>query len=410
LKHYFAPPTPAPTTDHQPPTTDQHPATGARAAACAMLAIFAVIALMAQTDERALTESQARRASERLTALQREADALASEQRTLLVDLRRLEVQRNLRTEELRQIEADAAQVSRQLGQAGNEIDVLEAETAAARPALEARMVELYKLGAAGYARLLLNVSDLKEFGRAYRMVAALAAMDRERIEHHQQNLTRLRGARQALEQRRAELAKLQRAAQAARVAAEQAATARMQLLNEIDRRRDLTAELAAELQTAQVKLQQTLSAINAGVPREAIDGSALPIRPFRGDLDWPVAGRVLTPFGRRGPNVAAAPAADGVQLAAPEGAPVRAVHDGTVAFAGPFTGYGNLVIVDHGAQVYSLYGQLGATQVDRGARVERGQVIGSSGRVLVGIPGIHFEMRVDGQAVNPLEWLKKRP
>ena len=66
------------------------------------------------------------------------------------------------------------------------------------------------------------------------------------------------------------------------------------------------------------------------------------------------------------------------MQFAVEEGSSVRAVHDGTVAFAGPFTGYGNLVIVDHGAQTFSLYGQLGASQVDRGARVERGQPVGT--------------------------------
>jgi septal ring factor EnvC (AmiA/AmiB activator) len=85
-------------------------------------------------------------------------------------------------------------------------------------------------------------------------------------------------------------------------------------------------------------------------------------------------------------------------------------VHDGTVAFAGPFTGYGNLVIVDHGAQTFSLYGQLGSPRVERGAKVEGGEVLGTAGRILAGIPGMYFEMRVDGKPVDPLEWLKKTP
>jgi len=126
--------------------------------------------------------------------------------------------------------------------------------------------------------------------------------------------------------------------------------------------------------------------------------------------LDWPVAGRMLTPFGRRGAGVSGAPAQTGVQFAVVEGSSVRAVHDGTVAFAGPFTGYGNLVILDHGAQTFSLYGQLGAPQVERGAKVERGHVVGTAGRILAGIPGMYFEMRVDGKPVDPLEWLKKKP
>jgi septal ring factor EnvC (AmiA/AmiB activator) len=203
-------------------------------------------------------------------------------------------------------------------------------------------------------------------------------------------------------------MARLQQAAAAARTAAERAAESHGQLIAEIDARRDLMADLAEELQNAQNKLQQTISAINAGAPRPAVDGSDLPIRPFRGDLDWPVAGKMLTSFGKRGTGVAGAPAQNGVQITAQEGSPVRAVHDGTVIYAGPFTGYGTLVIVDHGAQTYSLYGQLGAAEVERGAKVERSDVVGSAGRVLVGIPGMYFEMRVDGKPVDPLEWLRK--
>ena len=97
-------------------------------------------------------------------------------------------------------------------------------------------------------------------------------------------------------------------------------------------------------------------------------------------------------------------------QIAADEGTSVRAVHDGTVAFAGPFTGFGNLVIIDHGSNTFTLYGQLGAMNVAQGVKVDRGEPLGTAGRMLVGIPGVYFEIRVDGKPVDPLEWLKKRP
>ena len=109
-------------------------------------------------------------------------------------------------------------------------------------------MVELYKLGSAGYVRLLFNASDLKEFGRSYRMVAAVAAIDRHRAEEYKQNLSSLRDAQRTLETRRAEMAKLQKSAAAARAAADRAAQSHAQLIAQIDSRRDLTAELAAEL------------------------------------------------------------------------------------------------------------------------------------------------------------------
>ena len=274
-------------------------------------------------------------------------------------------------------------------------------------------MVELYKLGSAGYVRLLLNVSDLKEFGRAYRMVAAVAAIDRRRAEQHQQNLSPPpQPHRLARRRGGAEMAKLRQRGQAARIAAERAAQPLAPSSSlDIDRRRDLTAELAGELQAAQVKLQQTLAAINSGAPRAAADGSALPIRPFRGALDWPVAGRMLTPFGQRGAACRSRAGADGVQFAADEGSPVRAVHDGTVAFAGPFTGYGNLVIVDHGAQTFSFYGQLGEAQVERGGESRaRTAPWARQDASWPEFPAMYFEMRVDGKPVDPLEWLKKKP
>ena len=205
-------------------------------------------------------------------------------------------------------------------------------------------------------------------------------------------------------------MAALRQSATDARAAAARAAAERSRLVAEIDTRRDLTAQLAGELQSAQQRLQQTLGAISSGAPRAEADAAVLPIRPFRGALDWPVAGRVLTRFGGQPGRVSTMSLQNGIQISVQEGSNVRAVHDGAVAFAGPFTGYGNLVIVDHGSNTYSLYGQLDAVNVSKGVRVDRGQAIGTTGRVLVGIPGMYFEMRVDGKAVDPLEWLKKRP
>jgi len=88
----------------------------------------------------------------------------------------------------------------------------------------------------------------------------------------------------------------------------------------------------------------------------------------------------------------------------------VRAVHAGTVAYAGPFTGYGGLVILDHGEQAYTLYGYLASVAVERGARVERGDLLGTVGRPPIGGGArLYFEIRVDGQPVDPVEWLRKR-
>ena len=332
--------------------------------------------------------------------MQREAERLANEERTLLGDLRTFEVERQLKSEELKRLDADAAKVQTELDQTSTRMDTLTASSNAELPDLQQRLVEIYKLGQARYLRLLLSTPDLRRLGRSTRTVAALAKLDRERAATHATTLAELKKARAALDTRRAELATLRTAGEKAQAAAQRAAQSRTDLIRDIDKKRDLNAQLSSELQAAQQKLQATLRDLATG--GGAAEPAQLPLRPFRGALEWPVNGAVSRRFGR-------APSANGMEIGAPEGADALAVHDGIVAFAGPFAGFGNLVIVDHGAQTFSLYGDLLDIGVKKGARVEHGQPVGTAGPIPSGSDGIYFELRVDGHPVDPLQWLRKR-
>jgi murein hydrolase activator len=356
-----------------------------------------------QQPDRARTEALARRATERLQALQREADRLASEERTVLGDLRKLEVERQLNAEQLKQTDADIADVQRELDETEARAAALEHDDTAQRPQLRARIVDLYKLGPNPYLRLLLSTSDARQFGRASRTVAALAAMDRQRIASHQSTVDALKAARTTLEERQRQLTALRVSAEQAQAAIERTAKARSDLVRDIDRKRDVNAQLSGELQSSQQKLQATLRGLATGPAPSAT--TALPLRPFRGELDWPVEGGVVRqPFtGRPGA------ASSGVEIAAPEGSQAVAIHDGVVAFADTFTGFGNLVILDHGSQTFSLYGDLLAITVKKGAHVDRGQRLGTVGPTRTAAAGLYFELRIDGRPVDPLQWLKKR-
>ena len=168
----------------------------------AALAIGAT--LVAQTADRARTEGLAQRASERLQALQREADSLAAQEKTLLGELRGFEIQRQLKSEELRQLDAESAQVEEDLADATERMDTLQQQDLAARPELRAQVVEMYKVGQARYLRLLLSTPDVRRIGEASRTVAALAQLNRDRIASHQQTLNELASTRSTLEGRAA--------------------------------------------------------------------------------------------------------------------------------------------------------------------------------------------------------------
>lgn len=345
-------------------------------------------------------DALSRRAAERLRSLHEEAERLTSQEKTLLGELRKLEVDRQIKSEELRQAEADALKVATELAALDRQIASLEEQARNDIPDLRARLVTLYKLGGGRYVRLLLSTTDVRRFGQASRLVVELADQDKRRIAGHQRRLEELNESRQIGSDRQAKLATLKAQAARARQETERVLEARNALIREIDQRRDLNAELSGELLAAQQKLQSAVT----GLSSDAIP--SLPIGPFRGDLDWPLAGMLRQRFGisdaRRGIN-------NGIDIAADEGVPVRAVHDGTVAFADVFTGFGRLVIVDHGSQNFSLYGNLKDISVTQGVHVQGGETVGSVGVAPTGAAGLYFELRIDGHAVDPLQWLKKR-
>lgn len=361
------------------------------------LAAAVIVALLAPATT---AQDAADRAAERLRVLRQEAEALAAQQKSLLTELRKLEVERDIRIQEQRQAEARLARLSRELADTTSHIETLERARSAQAPQLAARLRELYKLGDGAYIRLLFSVDDPREVGRAYRAVAALADRDRDRVRAHESTLASLRQAREQLSRQRAEAEKLQGEAAAAARAATAAVNARAALVARIDRERDLNAQLVGELQAAREKLNATVSAL---APDRT---GALPLRPFRGALEWPAPGSVIARFG----VVTAAGPRNGIELTVPADSPVRAVHEGVVAHAGPFAGFGNLVILDHGGRAFSLYGYLAAPSVSKGDRVAAGGVVGEAGTAPDGKAArLYFELRIDGRAVDPLQWLKPR-
>ncbi len=382
-----------------------------KAGAAAAVALVLTVALAAGggPQDPASAEAMASRAAARIRALQREADDLASRERTLLEDLRQLEVERDLRAEEFTASALDLQRIEREIDDTAVRIATLERTSESQLPDLAARIVDLYKVGNGGYLRLLMSVDDLRDMGRAYRFVSGLQGLDRRRVAEHQRTLADLRKAQSALESRRSQASLAQAAVARARDAAAQAVTAHADLISRIDARRDLAAQFVGELEAARERLQRVIAG-EADRPSEAGLAIGLPLRPFKGVLDWPVTGTVTGGFGRQvNRKFHTSVVSNGVRIAADASTPVVAVHEGTIAYATAFTGFGNLVIVDHGSVAFTLYGYLADIDVVSGEHVAQGQRLGSVGLSLDGEPALYFELRIDGKPVDPLQWLKRK-
>lgn len=118
-------------------------------------------------------------------------------------------------------------------------------------------------------------------------------------------------------------------------------------------------------------------------------------------EFRWPARGRVIAGFGGSGGN-------EGINIAVPDGTPVKAAGDGTVAYAGSeVKGYGNLVLIRHENGYVSAYAHNGDVEVKRGQKVTRGQTIAKSGQSgNVTSPQLHFEIRKGSTPVDPMRYL----
>ncbi|MDX6082906.1 peptidoglycan DD-metalloendopeptidase family protein [Xanthomonas campestris pv. incanae] len=128
---------------------------------------------------------------------------------------------------------------------------------------------------------------------------------------------------------------------------------------------------------------------------------------PKVGGLSWPVSGNLLARFNAALPD---GHTSKGVLIGAPKGSTVTAVADGTVVFSDWMTGYGMILIVDHGNGYMSLYAHNDTLLRDAGASIKRGEAVakvGSSGGQ--GVPALYFELRRNGQPVDPSSWLQRR-
>ena len=129
---------------------------------------------------------------------------------------------------------------------------------------------------------------------------------------------------------------------------------------------------------------------------------------PGSGTMTLPAPGPVTSPFGSRGSPVNGVQEFhEGIDIGAAQGAPIRAAASGTVSFAGQMSGYGNVVIVQHAGGLATSYGHQSAMLVTVGQPVVAGEVIGAVGATgdATG-PHLHFEVRLNGVAVNPAPYL----
>lgn len=296
-------------------------------------------------------------------------------------------------------VAAQLAQKQAELAEAQARLDHLKQRLRQAVQILEQRLVAIYESNEPDLITVLLQSHGFDDLLARSQYMETLQNQDndivarvRELRNEMQVTVNTVRVARDQIAARKQELeatrAKLKQRT-------DELATARRKQHSTLMQVRKQQDDLEGDLSNISEKIAEQLGANTGALP-------AGPIRGGSGMFIWPVNGPVVSGFGMRWGRMH-----EGIDIAVPTGTPIRAAAGGSVSLAGPAGGYGNYTCISHGGGLSTCYAHQEQILVSVGQQVAQAQVIGISdctGHCLG--PHVHFEVRVNGQAVDPLGYL----
>ncbi len=398
---------------------------------CTLALALAMAAPLAAQNPPVSPPVQAGTPAERLRAQKEELDRIRNERNDLQRRMRELQTSAHNYAEERNNLERQADATARavrsleqqliSMGEEEHDVtsDLVRTqdELVSKRATLHHRVREIYKRGALYSVEALLSAQSFGELVARYKYLHLVAQRDRTlmlRVEtlgmligRQRETLVRLRGDVESSRQEKEDEEKRLRGLEEARsrsLAQAQAQQKKVeqrlqQLARDEARLNGIIAALETERKRAEARAGST------GPTTSTIKTSDL------GKLDWPVDGDIIYRFGRFVNTTGSTLRWNGIGIAAPEGTSVRAVSAGTVVEVLPSFGtYGPTIIVNHGGTDYSVYGSMAKISVAKGQRITKGQIIGTVGRADPELQAhLHFEIRPNQRAVDPLEWLRAR-
>jgi septal ring factor EnvC (AmiA/AmiB activator) len=335
---------------------------------------------------------------------------------SVLQSLGQIESELDKRTKELKLANAKLSSIASELAIKQGQAERLNYSIASRLEIFQKRAAALYRWQKSASPLVILNGDvSLGNFLQRRRYLKAAVAFDRELLTRLDEESRRQEILRQELAQKKQELDDQKNSLGIAKEAIRREAEKKRILLASLRRDKETRLRALKEMEAAAQRLEKMLEAISRravvkprGAPAAPSTGSGL--EAMRGRLEWPVKGLVTAPFGKfKHPEFAAEIIRNGIDIDAPMGEEIKAVETGRIVYADRFSGYGRMVILDHGERYFTIYGYLSEISKKSGDEIRRGEVLGRVGdsAALAGSK-LYFEMRKDGRSVDPVPWFKK--
>ena len=324
--------------------------------------------------------------------------------------------------EQLRQATAELSTIKEQRVAVENDITLNERQLAEAQKRLEGREAVFYKRvrdiyinGRLSYIDVVIGSKDFSDFANRLEVLKRIIDSDIMLIGEIKKERAQIEEHKQKLESDRAKLVELEKAALAKQAEIEQKKAERNVVLQKAQNDRATAMQAIEELNASSAQVSAMLkerqaarAAAAAAAQSSGGQGASDNWVQGTGQLGWPVSGEITSPYGYRvHPIYGTTIYHSGIDIGVDEGTPVHAADGGVVVWSGWMGGYGYAVVIDHGNGLSTLYGHNSELAVDEGQSVAKGQVIsyaGSTGNSTG--PHVHFEVRANGDPVDPMGYL----
>ncbi|TDY65138.1 murein DD-endopeptidase MepM/ murein hydrolase activator NlpD [Aminivibrio pyruvatiphilus] len=359
-------------------------------------------------------EARMRILEKQISEHQKRAKQMGEKEKGVLTQLNSLDQKKKVTEQRIRVLELKLEKVKNTISNLRAEVRLTEQELAEMMHVFENRLVDIYKYGGVAEFNLLLSSTTAHEAMETSYLLNRIALQDQAMISGMLEKKDRLLQAAAQMEQQEKELAVNTSHLGKERKTFREEINKSNAFLGQVRQERALHEQAVKELQQSQKEIQQTVTALmrkkRDEESRDRGRSAQYTYLPSGGQLSWPVQGQISSTFGTRvHPVFKTKMMHTGIDIRAPRGTPVRAAGPGEVLFAGWLRGYGQVIIIDHGNNLSSVYAHLSSMSVRESAAVKKGQTIGSVGSTGTATGAhLHFEVRVGGDARDPMRYLRK--
>lgn len=346
-----------------------------------------------------------------------------NEKKSVGMDIENLDAKIQVTSAKISTLESEIVRLNKDIAENQEKLQEAQVNLSENTDALRMRLREMYKRGNVNYLEVILNSKDIEELLRNNEIISSIARADRELIEFIQEQIDTIKETEERLQIDKAKVSASKAAVENERQSYQAAVDAKNNYMKVLESNLDLyKAEfekaqsnwdaLDSEIARLQKEITAQKKAEEAAARRATRVHSNITVSsgPRNGQsYTWPLPGHysISSPFGYRvHPILGYSRLHSGVDIPAPSGTPIVAAKSGTVIMSQLMSGYGNVVMVDHGDTV-TVYAHCSALNVGVGESVKAGDVVAFVGSTGLSTGAhLHFEVRVNGSPVNPLGYV----